>query len=397
MKILTIWAAAFFLMGCEANKFAEQDAFLVTDDEAFSKLKSFYGDDIQAMSSSEGQTLFHAEGDKIRDISFQMHGLTDRCGGFFAFDTEEEALGGIIPRRRRGQLRHPQINYDITLEEEVTKLVDDVNANNIANTIAKLSSYTNRYYRSQTGVDSQNFLKKTWEDLNKRGSDFTVEFFEHSSWPQPSLMATWTGSEKPEEIVVLGGHGDSINIRGFPTQDAVAPGADDNASGVSTITEVIRVLMDSQYKPKRTIKFFAYSAEEVGLRGSRDIAKKFGTDKINVVAAMQLDMTNHVASDQTISFIRDHTNDKLSLFVQKLADMHLDVKWVDDKCGYACSDHASWTAEGYPSVMPFETRFSTMNKKIHSSEDTLAFSDSTATHASHFAKLGLAYVVEVAK
>jgi leucyl aminopeptidase len=396
MRILWIALLALFVVSCEKDLFEERDSYLVTDSESFEKLKNLYGDRISSLHSENGQTVFLGKGDDIRNISFDMHRLTDRCGGFFAFDTMDDATGGIFPRRRQKPL-YPQINYTITKQQEVELLTDEVNPNNIADLIATLSNYKNRYYRSPTGVASQEYLKKTWESLNKRAQNFEVELYQHSSWPQPSVMATWTGSETPNEIVVLGGHGDSINVRGSRDNNMMAPGADDNASGVSTITEVIRVLMDSNYNPKRTIKFFAYAAEEVGLRGSRDLAKTFNKEKVNVVSAMQLDMTNHVATDGVISFIRDHTNDKLSLFVQKLADMHLDVKWVDDKCGYACSDHASWTAEGYPAVFPFEARFHTMNKKIHTANDTLAFSDSTAEHASHFAKLAIAYAVEVAK
>ncbi|WP_370660982.1 M20/M25/M40 family metallo-hydrolase [Massilia cavernae] len=43
-----------------------------------------------------------------------------------------------------------------------------------------------------------------------------------------------------------------------------APGADDDASGIAGLTEVLRVLAAGDYKPRRTIKLIAYAAEEVG-------------------------------------------------------------------------------------------------------------------------------------
>ena len=52
-----------------------------------------------------------------------------------------------------------------------------------------------------------------------------------------------------------------------------APGADDDASGIATLTEVIRVALANGWKPKRTVKFMGYAAEEVGLRGSNAIAQ----------------------------------------------------------------------------------------------------------------------------
>jgi leucyl aminopeptidase len=39
----------------------------------------------------------------------------------------------------------------------------------------------------------------------------------------------------------------------------------------------------------------------------------------------------------------------LTEFNKKLVDMYLDIPWVDTKCGYACSDHASFSKAGYPS------------------------------------------------
>jgi len=43
-----------------------------------------------------------------------------------------------------------------------------------------------------------------------------------------------------------------------------------------------------------------------------------------------------------------------------------------DKCGYGCSDHASWNAQGYPASMPFESSMARDNPTIHTAKDTLA-------------------------
>ena len=68
---------------------------------------------------------------------------------------------------------------------------------------------------------------------------------------------------------MLGAHQDSVN---GARATGRAPGADDDASGVASLSEVIRVALANDYRPLRTVKFMAYAAEEVGLRGSADIA-----------------------------------------------------------------------------------------------------------------------------
>src|SRR5690606_7435874 len=97
----------------------------------------------------------------------------------------------------------------------------------------------------------------------------TVEFFQHPGiTPQPSVILTIPGSTLPDEIVILGGHQDSTRSGCSSNANCVAPGADDDASGIAVLTEVIRVALANDFAPQRTVQFMAYAAEEVGLVGS---------------------------------------------------------------------------------------------------------------------------------
>jgi leucyl aminopeptidase len=141
----------------------------------------------------------------------------------------------------------------------------------------------------------------------------------------------------------------------------------------------------------------AYAAEEVGLRGSLSIAKDFKKRNINVVGALQLDMTNYQGSDKDIWLISDFTSPTQNNFVASLIETYVGATYGYDKCGYACSDHAAWHRQGVPASMPFEARFRDMNKSIHTAKDTLELSNNNADHAVKFARLGAAYAVELGK
>ncbi len=81
-----------------------------------------------------------------------------------------------------------------------------------------------------------------------------------------------------------------------------------------------------------------------------------------------------------------------------LLDTYLpEISYNNGNCGYACSDHASWNAEGFPTVYPFEADFNGSNPAIHTGGDTLSVSQNGAAHALKFAKLAAAFVGEVAK
>jgi leucyl aminopeptidase len=221
----------------------------------------------------------------------------------------------------------------------------------------------------------------------------SVQLFNHAGWAQPSVIATIQGTTLPSEIVVMGAHLDSINRSGGTT----APGADDDASGVATLTEVLRVAMLKGYRPSRTVKLMAYAAEEAGLRGSREIASSHRSSGANVVGVLQLDMTNFKGSSVDIVLLTDNTNAPQNQFVEQLVDTYVGVPRGTTQCGYGCSDHASWTNAGYPASMPFEALFGQHNTSIHTANDTLARSGGNANHALKFAKLAAAYLAETAK
>ena len=156
------------------------------------------------------------------------------------------------------------------------------------------------------------------------------------------------------------------------------------------------MLATSNYKPEKTIQFMSYAAEEVGLRGSKEIAKLYKSKSKNVIGVLQLDMTNFNGSDLDILLVNDYTNESQNKFLGTLIDKYLTgISWGYTSCGYACSDHASWTGEGFPASAPFEAQKRDMNGDIHSSRDTISQSGGTADHAYKFSKLALAYALEL--
>ena len=250
----------------------------------------------------------------------------------------------------------------------------------------------NRYYQSASGAAASTWLRDKWRSFSTR-TDISFELFDQG-YAQKSVILTIPGTTRANEVVVLGGHLDSIAIGG---RNSNAPGADDDASGIATLTEIVRVLLQSNYRPERTIKVIAYAAEEVGLRGSLAIVKEFKKRKINVVGALQLDMTNYQGSDKDIWLMRDFTDAAQNTFLVRLIETYVGATWAFDACGYACSDHASWTRAGVPASMPFEARMNDRNTAIHTKHDTLEMSDENAIHALKFARLGAAYAIELGK
>ena len=83
-----------------------------------------------------------------------------------------------------------------------------------------------------------------------------------------NVVGELRGSEKPDEIIVVGGHLDSWDL---------AEGAHDDGSGCVQSIEVLRIMKSLGIKPKRTIRAVMFMNEENGLRGGvkyADLAKQ---------------------------------------------------------------------------------------------------------------------------
>jgi len=278
-----------------------------------------------------------------------------------------------------------------THQKEVEALLPNLKVDNIGTTIEHLENYHTRYYTTQTGKDAAEWIYDRYRTYAGDKDYISISLFENT-FLQPSVIARLEGTDADaKEIVILGGHEDST----AGAASARSPGADDDASGSSTVLEIFRVLNEANFRPRRTIEFHAYAAEEAGLLGSQAIAKKYAADGVKVAGMLQLDMTAYTPDGRTpvVGLITDFVNATLTNFVATLIDEYLNIGYERSKCGYGCSDHASWTRFGYPSAFPFETPFGRHNPNIHTNRDTL--SRLNLEHAIEFAKLGLAFVVEL--
>ena len=91
-----------------------------------------------------------------------------------------------------------------------------------------------------------------------------------------NTVAEIPGSEKPDEVVIIGAHLDSWDL---------GTGATDNGTGSTAVLEAARALKKSGVKPKRTIRFILFTGEEQGLNGSKAYVTKH-QDELKKVSAV---------------------------------------------------------------------------------------------------------------
>ena len=323
-----------------------------------------------------------------------------KCGGFEDLSLEQSLHpAGLL--QRLAELKRQDAGYErapfraVSMDRNpaVEAAINQVSESNLQATVQWLSSYPNRYNRAKDPNVHVREMKSRLEAMMASAKiPWEISLIDHQSTKQQSIRVRLVGTTKPNEIVVLGGHLDSINASWFEGDEA--PGADDNASGSANLVEALRIF-SKQTQPQRTVEFFWYAGEESGLLGSAEIAKSYKNANVQVIAVLQLDMTMFPGSGEfVIANMTDYTSSWLREYLRAMNETYLHVRLVEDQCGYGCSDHASWYRQGFPTVVPFESMMSRMNSNIHSKKDVIT-PESNFKHSAMYSRIALVFAMDL--
>ncbi len=173
------------------------------------------------------------------------------------------------------------------------------------------------------------------------------------------------GSEKPNEYVVVSSHYDHLGI----INGEIYNGADDDASGTSTLLEIAEAFSKATKegnRPKRSILFIAMSGEEKGLLGSKYYVSNPLFPLANTVVDLNIDMVGRVDEkhEKNPNYIYLIGADKLSKELHELSEtvnsnstkLELDYTYNsedDPNRYYYRSDHYNFAKNGIPVIFYF--------------------------------------------
>jgi hypothetical protein len=155
------------------------------------------------------------------------------------------------------------------------------------------------------------------------------------------------------EFVLVGAHYDHIGYGTWRNSNGpvgyIHNGADDNASGVSTLLELIDALARTQWQPRRTIVFAFWDGEEINLLGSRYWVRQPTVPLAQVKLALNIDMIGRLRNGRLeVGGTRTAPGLRQLLSSDHLpADMRLDFTWEYKEN----SDHWPLFEAGVPSLI----------------------------------------------
>lgn len=202
----------------------------------------------------------------------------------------------------------------IRQDQQIKKMVDEVSAQNIEMIVRKLVTFETRHSLSDTistatGIGAaRNWIKSELERYSKAsGGRLKIEF---DTFTQPAdgrriasptvmknVLGILPGTDPADDrVFIVSGHYDS---RASDVNDSkiFAPGANDDASGTAAAMELARVM--SQYKFNCTLIFVAMVAEEQGLYGAANLAKRAKTEKWNLAGMITNDIIGNTYGMET--------------------------------------------------------------------------------------------------
>lgn len=146
-----------------------------------------------------------------------------------------------------------------------------------------------------------------------------------ANYPKPAYnivgVLEGTDSKLKNEFVVIGAHYDHIGMaKEAVNGDDIFNGADDNATGATTVAELVNYYGKNKTN-KRSILFCFFSAEEAGLLGSYHLSKKLHDQGFNIYTMLNFEMTGVPLGGENLAFItgygRSNMADKFNEYAGK--------------------------------------------------------------------------------
>lgn len=329
-----------------------------------------------------------------------MAGVLYDGGSYLVLRTDENLNGQLPPAKNDGVIRiankkavlPAEINLTISnrLDPDpfIVDLLEEVSATNLTATVQHLQDYGTRNAYQPSSIEAQNWIKEQFENL---GLPVELQDFTMPGGPaSDNVIATFEGTKYPDEYIVMGCHYDSYSYAGL------APGADDNATGVAGVLEIARIL--TQYEFDRTIIFCTFSGEEYGLYGSEAYADRCAQQGMNIHGYLNMDMTGYLEPGSYIhtDLIRPASASELGDFYTQVCATYLPGFPVEPGTLVGGdSDHTSFNNAGYMGIFPFEDG-SDYSPYIHTSNDVVGMSMNNEEQAAIFTRAILATAVSMA-
>ncbi|QDU26526.1 Aminopeptidase S [Anatilimnocola aggregata] len=234
---------------------------------------------------------------------------------------------------------------DSITKEELKELVD----------VLADDTFEGREAGSRGGHASGNYLAQRFAELKLQPAGDKDTFFQGFRVSSRNILGMMEGSDEKlkHEVIIIGAHYDHVGYgrpgNSYGPFGLIHNGADDNASGVAGLLEVAEGLNLLPVRPRRSIMFALWDAEEAGLIGSRYWLSTPTVELSRIKAKINADMIGRLRNER-VEIYGSRTAAGLRRLVSEQnqhVGLNLDFTWKMKED----SDHWPFYARSIPTLM----------------------------------------------
>jgi hypothetical protein len=251
---------------------------------------------------------------------------------------------------------------------EVVQLINRVDQDTIESHIRYMQQFF-RVATSPAALTVQNWMVDNFESYGY--DDITIHKFYINSqlMDAGNVVVIKKGTEFPDEYIMITSHYDHSTFN-----NAVGPGADDNASGTAGVMECARLLQNVD--TKRSIMFVPFSGEEFWMLGSLPFAQLCAFENKNIIAHFNMDMIGWfppTISNTIMGSGYSYISKALFEYYEKTANLYVpEIPTVQQSEGDSYSgDHMPFNIYEYPSLYIGDTEYLDLHPCYHQMCDTI--------------------------
>lgn len=143
------------------------------------------------------------------------------------------------------------------------RLVDALDFTRFKENIATLAAFGSREWSRPGNAQARDWIEG---ELVSYGYEVKRHSYTYMGNARENIYATKVGQDRPDQMYIVSAHMDSFSLDSL--DGTFAPGADDDASGVSLVLEAARVFARAGVSTAVSVRFILWNNEETGLDGS---------------------------------------------------------------------------------------------------------------------------------
>ncbi|MEM4233136.1 MAG: M20/M25/M40 family metallo-hydrolase, partial [Thermoplasmata archaeon] len=254
----------------------------------------------------------------------------------------------------------------------IEEVLARVSADRMMESVRDLESFGSRAFYVNSSLDAAMYISDRFAAI---GLWVTLQYLEVDGYSVPNVIGVKNGTGGAGEMYLFGAHYDSVNKDAENNtigESLLAPGADDDASGIAAVIEIATLTKD--FVLEHTLKFVAFGAEESGLNGSRAFVaaeRAAGAAYGDTVIFDMIGYRNGTVNK--VMLFTDHPDETFPVRIrQVVVDYGIDLS-IDlvGRADYAFSDQYSFWQQGYPTTAILEEFYGTrpVNPYYHTEHD----------------------------